>query len=133
MISFSFSPLSIETVLSAVKDPEAGGNVLFIGSVRSQTEGKTVTTLEYEAYQEMAIKQFEYIEQEIKDKWEIKHITVIHRLGKLCVGEISIIIAVSAPHRDDAFQACRYAIEGIKKDVPIWKKEYLEDGAVWVE
>lgn len=132
MLDFSFEGLEVESIQSSVQDKEAGAIILFVGTVRAQSAGKKVIALEYEAYREMAIKQFEHIENEIKNKWEIKHINVVHRLGKLSIGEISIVIAASAPHGDAAFHACRYAIEEIKKNVPIWKKEYFEDGATWV-
>ena len=133
MLKLTHEPLSIDAVFELVADPGAGGVVLFIGTVREQTDGKSVTALEYESFKPMAEKQIEEIEKQINAKWDVRKICVVHRLGRLLVGDKSIIIGVSAPHRREAFEASRYMIEQIKKDVPIWKKEFFEDGEVWVD
>jgi len=133
MLKITKKVLSIDEVLNSIKDPEAGAVVLFIGTVRSKTEEKTVVAIEYEAYDEMAIRQVEKLEKEIRNRWNIKNVIILHRIGRLIVGDKSIIIGISSPHRDEAFKACRYAIEFIKQDVPIWKKEFFKDGGVWID
>lgn len=112
--------------------PQAGGIDVFIGTVRNATKGKTVLKLEFESYQEMAIKQMEKIAEQAFNKWPVQKILIHHRTGVLQVGEIPVIIAVAAAHRDAAFDACRYIIDTLKQTVPIWKKEFFEDGEVWV-
>jgi molybdopterin synthase catalytic subunit len=101
--------------------------------VRKLSKGKEVKYLEYEAYKEMALREFCKIVEEIKEKWNVKKIAIIHRTGKIKLGEASVIIAVSAPHRDEAFQASRYIIEKLKQTVPIWKKEVWEGGDEWIQ
>ena len=112
--------------------PESGGIDVFIGTVRNATKGKEVIKLEFEAYEKMARKQMEKIAQYIIEKWPVHKILIHHRTGSLAIGEIPVIIAVSAAHRGAAFDACRYAIDTLKETVPIWKKEIFEDGEVWV-
>jgi molybdopterin synthase catalytic subunit len=122
-----------DSVLKQVRDPGAGGHALFLGTVRDNSEVGRVDLIRYEAYEPMAEKRLRQIEEETKRKWPVK-VSLVHRLGKLRVGEISVAVAVSAPHRAEAFEACRHAIELIKRDVPIWKKERLADGReLWVE
>jgi len=122
----------LPSVLNAVEDDTAGAVVTFIGRVRSHAEGKRVRALEYEAYAEMAERKFAEIGAEIRRRWNVNRVAIVHRVGHLKVGETSVIIAVSAPHRAEAFDACRYAIDRIKKIVPIWKKEICEEGENWV-
>lgn len=110
-----------------------GAVVTFVGIVRGRNRGKRVLFLEYEAYPEMAARMMERIGKEIEKNWGLKSVAMQHRVGRLNVGETSVAIAVSAPHRDDAFAACQYAINRIKRVVPIWKKEIFDDGEVWVE
>jgi molybdopterin synthase catalytic subunit len=112
--------------------PHSGGIDIFIGTVRDMTKGKTVVRLEFEAYNQMAIKEMEKIAQQAFDSWPVQKILIHHRTGVLAVGEIPVIIAVSAAHRAAAFEACRYIIDTLKEAVPIWKKEVFEDGEVWV-
>lgn len=110
----------------------SGALVTFAGAVRDHARGKTVTALEYEAYPPAAEKMLEQIGDEIFDRWGIRTVAIQHRFGLLQIGEVSVVIAVSSPHRDTAFEACRYAIERIKVLVPIWKREIYEDGAIWI-
>ena len=111
---------------------QSGGINVFIGKVREVTKGKTVLRLEYEAYETMALKEMEKIAQEALHKWAVDKIVMHHRTGILETGEIPVVVAVSAAHRDAAFGACRYIIDTLKKTVPIWKKEVFEDGETWV-
>lgn len=126
------TPLSISDCTNAVKDPSTGGTAVFVGTVRNQTQGKTVTKLEFESFDAMAIKEMTKIAITITEKWGAFHVSMHHRKGTLLIEEIAVIIAVSTPHRKAAFEACEYAIDTLKETVPIWKKEFFEDGAVWV-
>jgi molybdopterin synthase catalytic subunit len=112
--------------------PEAGGIDVFIGTVRDMTKGKKVVRLEFEAYENMALNEMNKIAAMVTAKWPVHKILMHHRTGVLAVGEIPVIIAVSAAHRGAAFEACRYAIDTLKETVPIWKKEVFEDGESWV-
>ena len=112
--------------------PKSGGTDVFIGIVRNATKGKTVLRLEFEAYENMAIAELEKIATQVFEKWPVQRLLIHHRVGILSIGEIPVIIAVSAAHRDSAFDACRYVIDTLKQTVPIWKKEVFEDGEVWV-
>jgi len=109
-----------------------GAVVAFVGIVRRFSRGKRIKHLEYEAYQAMAEAKLREIGREIKERWDIDGVAIVHRIGSLEVGEKSVVIAVGAPHRAEAFEACRYAIEQLKRTVPIWKKEVYEDGEVWI-
>ncbi len=129
------APLSLDDVAQRVNRPRCGAIVVFAGVVRGITGEMETKYLEYEAYKEMAEITLAQIGEEVKKRWpHIEDIAIVHRVGRMEVGEPSVIIAVSAPHRDDgAFEACRYAIERLKEIVPIWKKEVLTTGAHWVE
>ncbi|QNL20968.1 molybdenum cofactor biosynthesis protein MoaE [Hyphobacterium sp. CCMP332] len=118
--------------LDFVRHHEAGGIATFIGTVRNQTNGKTVERLEFESYIPMAEKEMLKIAQFIESKWDAHNICIHHRIGVLEVGETAVVIAISTPHRKAAFEACQYAIDTLKENVPIWKKEFFEDGEVWV-
>lgn len=112
----------------------AGAVVTFDGVVREQTRGRRVVTLQYEAYEPMAVKEMRKVGNEIRARWpEVLHIGMIHRFGELRVTESSIVIVITSPHRRVAFEACHYAIDRVKETVPIWKKEIFEDGEAWVE
>ena len=124
--------ISLLSVLKAVEDERTGAVVTFIGHVRSRTEGKRVLALEYEAYKEMAERKLEEIAREIEGRWNLDRVAVVHRVGHLEVGETSVVIAVAAPHRTEAFEACRYAIDLVKEIAPIWKKEIYEGQEEWV-
>jgi molybdopterin synthase catalytic subunit len=126
-------PLSVESIIDEVNKSGSGGICTFIGTVRDSAEGKRVLHLEYDAYPAMAEKKLAEIAAEIKNKWGLTDVSVVHRIGKLDIGEAAVVIAVGAPHRKEAFAACQYAIDRIKEYVPIWKKEFFEDGEVWVE
>ncbi|MEE9374292.1 MAG: molybdenum cofactor biosynthesis protein MoaE [Saprospiraceae bacterium] len=127
------NPLSVQACIDFVADDSAGGHVIFIGTVRNHTKGKEVLRLNFEAYVPMAQKEMQKICDKIREKWpHIMKISMHHRVGALAIGEIPIIIAVSAAHRAKPFEACQYAIDTLKKTVPIWKKEYFEDGEIWV-
>jgi len=125
-------PLVLDEVVQAVGGESYGGLVTFSGSVRNQTRGKRVLRLEYEAYAPMAEKKLAEIGQEAAAKWQGSRLAIVHRVGTLVPGELAVVIAAAAPHRAEAFDACRHAIERLKQDVPIWKKEFFEDGEVWV-
>ena len=109
-----------------------GATITFTGTVRDNARGRAVRALDYEAYAPAAEKMMATIGDEIRERWGIDRIAIIHRMGLLTVGEASVVIAISSAHRDEAFDACRYAIERLKEIVPIWKKEFYEDGAIWV-
>lgn len=121
-----------QAVADAVADPSAGAICTFSGVVRNQSQGKRVLYLEYEAYPEMALTQMKRIADEIRQQWNITKIAMVHRTGRLQIGEASVCIAVSSPHRAEAFEACRYAIDRLKMIVPVWKKEVWEGGEYWV-
>jgi molybdopterin synthase catalytic subunit len=126
-------PIEIEAITGKLRDPENGALVVFEGVVRNNANEKKVRFLEYDAYESMALKKIEEIGLQAKEKFDIRDIAVVHRLGHMEIGECSIVIAVASAHRGPAFDACRYAIDTIKKIVPIWKKEFYEDGDVWIE
>lgn len=128
----SKAPLSSNQVIAAVSHENAGGLNVFIGNVRKNSRGLTVTHLEYEAYPDMAIKAMDAICKSIESEIEGASVCVHHRYGRLDIGEAAVIIAASAPHRAPAFDACRRAIERLKQEVPIWKKEFDEDGGTWI-
>ena len=131
-IKISASTLNISDCIDWVMSPQAGGIDVFIGTVRDATKGKQVLRLEFESYEVMAIKEMEKIAQQAFDGWPVQKILIHHRTGVLQIGEVPVIIAVAAAHRDAAFDACRYIIDTLKQTVPIWKKEFFEDGEVWV-
>ena len=124
--------LDMQELVRYVTDPSAGAIATFIGTTRNNNEGRKVIALDYDAYPEMAEKELRRIGDDAKKKWNIERIAIVHRIGPVEITEASVMIAVSAAHRDDAFQACRFAIEEIKKTVPIWKKEVFEGGEVWI-
>ncbi len=115
-----------------VSAPEAGGINVFIGTVRNHTKGKKVLRLEFEAYEPMAVSEMQKIARRAMEKFDAQRIAIHHRIGSLDIGEIPVVIAVGAAHREAAFRACRFAIDTLKETVPIWKKEIFEDGEVWV-
>ena len=125
--------LSPDEITARVDDPGAGGVVIFSGVVRNQTDGRPVKYLEYEAHAPMAEAKMREIGAEIRTRWSgVRRVAMLHRIGRLEIGESSVLIAVSAAHRGEAFDACRYAIDTLKRTVPVWKKEHFEDGEVWV-
>jgi molybdopterin synthase catalytic subunit len=119
--------------LRFVSDPAAGGTCLFLGTVRDHSPAGEVTGLQYEAWEELAERRLHEIAGEMLDKWPVRKAALLHRWGTLGIGEVSVVVACSAPHRADAFDACRHGIERLKEDVPIWKKEALTSGeSRWV-
>ncbi|MFB1082848.1 molybdenum cofactor biosynthesis protein MoaE [Jeotgalibacillus sp. JSM ZJ347] len=132
MFEVTSEPLSIEAISQKVVRPEAGAVVTFTGTVREFTKGKRTLYLTYEAYASMAEKQLKRIGDEIATRWPDAVTAISHRTGKLEISDIAVVIAVSTPHRKDAYEANEYAIERIKQIVPIWKKEKWEDGEEWI-
>ncbi len=126
-------PLHAEEISRLLKRPTDGAVVVFEGIVRNSLAGRRSLYLEYEAYEPLALRRMREIGAEVQKRFSIESIAMVHRLGRLEIGETSVVIAVAAPHRGPAFEACRYAIDRLKQTVPIWKKEYFEDGAVWAE
>lgn len=125
--------LRVEAVTAEIRQPGDGALVIFDGFVRDNFKGRRTTHLEYEAYEPMALGKMREIAAQMREKFEVNRIAMVHRLGRLEVGEPSIVIAVTAAHRAAAFDACRYAIDTLKRTVPIWKKEFFADGSVWAE
>jgi molybdopterin converting factor subunit 1 len=126
------APLEIEPVVGAVAGQDAGAVDVFVGTVRATSRGREVEALEYEAYTPMAEAQLARFAGEVAAQWPGTRVAVVHRTGRLRVGERSVVIAVASPHRADAFAACRHVIERLKQDAPIWKREVYRDGAIWV-
>jgi molybdopterin synthase catalytic subunit len=126
------TPLDINEVIRAVEDPAMGAVVSFTGTVRDNSLGKAVSGLTYEAYPAAAEKMLARVADEIAERWGLRRVAIIHRVGHLPPGEASVVIAVAAPHRHAAFEACEYVIVRLKEIVPIWKKEFYTDGAVWI-
>ena len=126
-------PIDPAALVGHVRAAEDGAVVTFDGCVRNHSHGRRTLYLEYEAYESMALGKIREIAEQIHEKYPIHLVAIAHRLGRLEIGETSVFIAVSAPHRAAAFEACRYAIDTLKRSVPIWKKEYFEDGAVWAD
>lgn len=132
VIEITDGPIAVDHALSAVADPGAGAVVLFLGVVRDNARGRRVTRLEYEAYEALARREMEKIAATIGSRWPMTRVAIIHRTGHLKVGEASVAVSVSAPHRAEAFEAARFAIDTLKLIVPIWKKEIWESGEAWV-
>lgn len=126
-------PVLAAELVAAVKGPADGAVLVFDGVVRDNSKGRATLYLDYEAYEPMALRTLREIAAEMHRRFEVDRVALVHRLGRLEIGETSVLIAVSAPHRAAAFDACRFAIESVKRSAPIWKKEYFADGAVWVE
>jgi molybdopterin synthase catalytic subunit len=126
------SNVSVEQALEFVEMPDCGGVVVFSGNVRNNTKGKKVNSLFFECYEPMALLEMEKIADYTIEQFGVKRIAMLHIVGEKEPGEIVVVIAVSAPHRAVAFDACEYAIDTLKETVPIWKKEYFDDGEVWV-
>jgi molybdopterin synthase catalytic subunit len=132
-IALQQQPIDTAELIRHVRGPENGAIVTFDGSVRNHSQGRATKFLEYEAYETMALGKMNEIVSQLHERYAIDRVAMVHRLGHLEVGETSVFIAVSAAHRGAAFDACRYAIDTLKKTVPIWKKEFFEDGAVWAD
>jgi molybdopterin synthase catalytic subunit len=131
--TLSAEPLDVGRVVARVVGPDAGGIVTFVGTVRDASRGQAIPHLEYEAYAGMAEREMEKIADAAAAQWPGARVAMAHRTGHLAIGEIAVVIAASAPHRPEAFAACRFAIDTLKQQVPIWKKEVAVDGEYWVE
>jgi MoaE-MoaD fusion protein len=127
------SPIDFAEVVHQVRAGQDGAIVTFDGFVRNESHGRRTLYLEYEAYEPMALAKMREIGTQIHERFSIHRVAIVHRLGRLEIGDTSVFIAISAPHRAAAFDACRFAIDTLKRTVPIWKKEYFEDGAVWAD
>jgi molybdopterin synthase catalytic subunit len=131
-VSIGRDPVDIEALEGAVADPSAGATVTFAGTTRNGNAGRQVQKLEYEAYEPMALSEMRKLALEAGERFKIVRIAMQHRIGTVAIGETSVAIAVSAAHRAEAFEACRFAIDRLKEVVPVWKKEYFEGGEVWI-
>jgi len=131
LVRLTRDPIDLPGLLSV--SPADGAVCLFVGVVRNENGGRAVSHLEYEAYEDMALPLLEQIAAETAARWPVTAVRMVHRLGRLEIGQPSVAVAVASPHRAEAFAACRYAIDTLKAKVPIWKKEFYADGAVWLE
>jgi molybdopterin synthase catalytic subunit len=127
------APLSLDELLAEVQGPACGGIVTFTGVVRNLSRGQSIRHLEYEAYVPMAEREMRAIANQVRERWPEVRLAMSHRIGRLEIGEPAVMIAAAAPHRAAAFEACRFAIDTLKRTAPIWKKEFAENGAYWVE
>ena len=132
MINITSDPLDPDSITELVRKNSNGAIITFLGTTRDSTDGKRVNYLEYEAYQPMAQDMIRQIFEEVKERWEIEDLAMSHRLGKVDIGEISMVVAIASPQRKQAFEAGQYSIDRIKEIVPIWKKEFFDDGEEWV-
>jgi molybdopterin synthase catalytic subunit len=129
----SDQPLDVDAVVARVSGSGMGGIVTFLGAVRDEARGQAIRHLEYEAYPGMAEREMDKIVADVAERWPGTRLAIAHRVGQLAVGELAVVIAAAAPHRPEAFAACRHAIDTLKETVPIWKKEFATDGACWVD
>ncbi len=132
MIEITHQPIDVQKVINVASQNSAGAINTFIGSVRNQTSGKKVLRLEYEAYEPMAISEIQKIIDKAAATWQLLGWAVSHRVGLLLPGEIAVVVAISTAHRKESFEACQFVIDSLKQTVPIWKREYFEDGDQWV-
>jgi molybdopterin synthase catalytic subunit len=132
--AMTFAPLSLDEVYKRADDSMNGAIVVMSGMVRDNTDGRAVVCLEYQAYEPMAMQVFRQIAADIRQTWtDVTHVVIHHRIGRLAIGDISVLIAIGCPHRSEAFAACQYAIDTLKHNAPIWKKEHWQDGSSsWV-
>ncbi|HEX5479036.1 MAG TPA: molybdenum cofactor biosynthesis protein MoaE [Dehalococcoidia bacterium] len=133
MFAITREPLDPQPLVDAVRKDESGAVALFYGVVRNHNMGRSVQYLEYDAYESMALKKLREVADEVCAKFPVNGIAALHRIGRLQIGETSLLVAVSSPHRKEAFEACHYAVDRIKETVPVWKKEVWEDGSEWIE
>jgi molybdopterin synthase catalytic subunit len=132
MIRLTEEPLNPQEAVDAVMTDADGAYVLFVGVVRDHARGRSVTGLEYQVYAPMAERQLARLADEVKARWSLR-CAILHRYGKIAVGEAAVVVCVSSAHRAEAFEACRWAIDTLKADVPIWKREFATDGTYWIE
>jgi len=129
LVRITVEPLSVDEALAFITDPSSGGSCIFVGTVRdADADGVVVTGLTYESWNDVAVDRLHEIADRLRDRWPIRKVALFHRTGDLGVGDASVVVAVSSPHRAEAFEACREGIEQLKHDVPIWKKELLATG-----
>ena len=133
MLSITPDPIDSQTLVDAVTRPEAGAIATFLGVVRNNNLGRTVGHLVYDAYPMMAERYMRAIANEVHERWDVLEVAILHRIGRLEIGEVSVAIAVSSAHRKEALEACHYAIDRLKEIVPIWKKEVWDNGEEWIE
>lgn len=133
MFEITEGPLDPAPLVEAVRRDDAGAIALFYGIVRNENLGRRVQYLEYDAYPEMATKKMREVAEEVRAKFPVLEIGIVHRVGRLEIGETSLLVAVSSGHRGESFEACHYAVDRIKQIVPVWKKEVWEDGSEWIE
>ena len=126
-------PIDTRAVLERIKRPEDGAAIAFEGVVRNNTRGRKTLYLDYDAYEEMALRQMEELAIQALGKFKVRDVAIVHRMGRLEIGEVSVLIAVASAHRGPAYEASRWLIDTLKQTVPIWKKEYFVDGAVWAD
>lgn len=132
MIEITNTTIDTSRIIAAATANQAGAVNVFIGTVRNQTAGKAVVKLEYEAYEPMAISEMQKVVEAAREKWPVTGWAISHRVGTLVPGEVAVVVAISTPHRKDSFEACQFIIDTLKKTVPIWKKEFFQDGDQWV-
>ena len=132
LIDLTYKPIDEQYIIHQVRDDSAGCVVTFTGTVRNHHEGKRVLSLRYEAYETMAAELLQQMAEKARQRWGLLRIAIVHRLGSVAIGETAVVIAVSAPHRGAAFEACRHLVDALKDDVPIWKLETTEEGSAWV-
>ena len=132
MIRITNDPLDAALAVSQVESPAAGAVSVFVGVTRNNTAGREVLFLEYEAYRPMADEQLRRVADEMRERWELQGVAIHHRLGRLEIGEASLVVAAASAHRQAAFEACHFSVDRIKQIVPIWKKEFFVGGEVWV-
>ena len=127
------APIRLEPLLASVASPEAGASAVFLGTVRNHNRGREVLYLEYECYPEMACAEIAAILSQARERWQLLRAAVVHRTGRIEIGETAVAIAIASVHRQDGLEALRFTIDTLKATVPIWKKEYWADGSVWLE
>lgn len=133
MIQLTDQPIVVSDVLAAVQHDRAGAVDVFIGTVRNHNNAQTVVRLEYEAYAPMALKKMEELADEARRRWPVEALALVHRVGRLEIGDVAVVVAVATPHRAESFEACRWLIDTLKQTVPIWKKEVYSTGEEWLE
>ncbi len=133
MVRLQEEPIRIEAIVEAIRGDEDGAVEAFLGTVRNHNSGRRVLHLEYHAYPEMAEGEMAKLERAAIERYGVSSVAIVHRTGRLEIGDVSVAVVVTSPHREPAQKACRFVIDTLKKTVPIWKKEYFEGGTVWIE
>jgi len=133
MVRLQSEPILADELTAEIRGDEDGAIALFLGTVRNHNQGRRVLYLEYHTYPEMAVREMQSIEEQVRERFGVSGLTLVHRTGRLEIGEVSVGVAAAAAHRAEALDACRAMIEELKRRVPIWKKEFFEGGEVWIE